>query len=308
MNLVLKQMAILFLMMGAGYVANKCRIVTQESEQLFSRMIVNIACPALIIQSVTTSGRLDSTAALFVIFGAAALYYIAVPLISKGLIRLLRVPKERAAEYESMLIYSNIGFMGLPVANSVLGPDSVLYLSIFMAVFNISVFSYGTLLMQKGSGGEARVNFKKMVNPGTVSAVLAILLYLLEVHLPDLLLQPVASIGNTTTPLAMLVIGSSLARQPVREVLREKSLYPFTVLRLLVLPVVTLAVCKCLVPDQMLAGVLVLVSAMPVASNIVMICSEMGRDFAYISKGVFFSTVFSVATLPLVSLLIGMAV
>lgn len=60
------------------------------------------------------------------IFGAAALYYIVVPFIGKGFIRLLRVPKGQAAEYESMLIYSNIGFMGLPVASSVLGPDSVL--------------------------------------------------------------------------------------------------------------------------------------------------------------------------------------
>lgn len=116
-----------------------------------------------------------------------------------------------------------------------------------------------------------------------------------------------ASIGNITTPLAMLVIGSSLARQPMKEVLREKSLYPFTVVRLLVLPALTLAVCHWLVADPMLMGVLVLVSAMPVASNVVMICSEMGKDVSYIAKGVFFSTVFSVITLPLVSVLIEMA-
>ena len=199
-----------------------------------------------------------------------------------------------------MLIYSNIGFMGIPVANAVLGQDSILYLSIFMAVFNISVFSYGTLLLQQGGGG--RADLRKMINPGTVSAVAAILLYLLQVQLPDLLLQPVASIGSTTTPLAMLVIGASLSRQPIQEVLQEKSLLPFTLLRLLVLPAVTLLACRWLIGDPMLLGVLVLVSAMPVASNIVMICSEQGRDSAYISKGVFFSTVFSVITLPLVSM------
>ena len=300
-------MLVLFLMMSVGYLANKCKVMNQQSEQLFSRLLVNIACPALIINSVTTSDRLESTGALFVIFGAAALYYIVVPFIGKGFIRLLRVPRGQAAKYESMLIYSNIGFMGLPVASSVLGPDSVLYLSIFMAVFNISVFSYGTILMQKSTGTAGKVNFKKMVNPGTLSAVLAILLYLLEVRLPGLILQPVASIGNITTPLAMLVIGSSLARQPMKEVLREKSLYPFTVVRLLVLPALTLAVCRWLVADPMLMGVLVLVSAMPVASNVVMICSEMGKDVSYIAKGVFFSTVFSVITLPLVSVLIEMA-
>ena len=176
-----------------------------------------------------------------------------------------------------------------------------------MAVFNISVFSYGTLLMQKSTGAAGGVSFKKMINPGTVSAVAALLLYLLEVHLPDIILQPVASLGGVTTPLAMLVIGSSLARQPMRQVLQEKSLCPFTVVRLLVLPVLTLLLCKGLVSDPILAGVLVLVSAMPVASNIVMICNELGKDSSYISKGVFFSTVFSIVTLPLISMLIGAA-
>lgn len=307
MTLVLKQMVVLFLMMTTGYVANKCGIMTQQSEQLFSKLIVNITCPALIINSVTTSARLESTAALFVIFGAAAAYYVMLPFVCKGIVRVLRVPAEQTAEYESMLLYSNIGFMGIPVANAVLGSDSILYLSIFMAVFNISVFSYGTLLMQKSTGAAGGVSFKKMINPGTVSAVAALLLYLLEVHLPDIILQPVASLGGVTTPLAMLVIGSSLARQPMRQVLQEKSLCPFTVVRLLVLPVLTLLLCKGLVSDPMLAGVLVLVSAMPVASNIVMICNELGKGSSYISKGVFFSTVFSIVTLPLISMLIGAA-
>lgn len=305
MTLVLQQMIVLFLMMAAGYAANRCRVMSKESEQLFSKLIVNLTCPALIINSVTTSGRLESMGALFAIFGAAAVYYVLLPLLSKGLVRLLRVPAERAAEYESMLVYSNLGFMGIPVANAVLGPDSVLYLSIFMAVFNISVFSYGTLLIQPGEGG--KVHFRKMVNPGTVSAVAAILLYLLEVQLPSLILQPVASIGSTTTPLAMLVIGSSLARQPLREVLQEKSLLPFTLLRLLALPAAVLLVCRWFLHDPMLLGALVLVSAMPVASNVVMLCNELGRDSSYISKGVFFSTVFSVVTLPLISLLLSAA-
>ena len=305
MTLVLQQMIVLFLMMAAGYAANRCRVMSKESEQLFSKLIVNLTCPALIINSVTTSGRLESMGALFAIFGAAAVYYVLLPLLSKGLVRLLRVPAERAAEYESMLVYSNLGFMGIPVANAVLGPDSVLYLSIFMAVFNISVFSYGTLLIQPGEGG--KIHFRKMVNPGTVSAVAAILLYLLEVQLPSLILQPVASIGSTTTPLAMLVIGSSLARQPLREVLQEKSLLPFTLLRLLGLPAAVLLVCRWFLHDPMLLGALVLVSAMPVASNVVMLCNELGRDSSYISKGVFFSTVFSVVTLPLISLLLSAA-
>ena len=95
MTLVLQQMIVLFLMMAAGYAANRCRVMSKESEQLFSKLIVNLTCPALIINSVTTSGRLESMGALFAIFGAAAVYYVLLPLLSKGLVRLLRVPAGR---------------------------------------------------------------------------------------------------------------------------------------------------------------------------------------------------------------------
>ena len=227
--LVLQQMIVLFLMMAAGFVAGRCGVMSRESEQLFSRLIVNLTCPDLIINNVTTSARLESLGALFVIFAAAAVYYVLLPLLSKGLVRLRRVPAGRAAEYEGMLIYSNIGFMGFPVTNAVLGQDSILYLSIFMAVFNTSVFSYGTLLLQQGRGG--RADLRKMINPGTVSAVGANLLYLLQGQLPDLPFPPGAFIGSNTTPLALLGIGASLSRHPPHGGLRERRLRPLPLLR-----------------------------------------------------------------------------
>lgn len=303
---VLQQMIVLFLMIVMGYAANHFGIMGKESERWLSKLIVNITCPALILSSVTTSARLESTAALLMIFAAAAVYYLVLPLVSKLIVKLLRIPCERAAEYESLLVYSNIGFMGIPVAKAILGQDSILYLSIFMAVFNISVFSYGTILLQVNHSGEKqKIPFKKMINPGTVTSAVAILLYVLGIRLPELVISPITSVGGITTPLAMLVIGSSLANQPLREVLSELNMLPFTVIRLLILPLVSIVLCRWLIADPMLAGILVLVSAMPSASNIVMLSHELGRDPSYISKGIFFSTVFSVITIPLVAMLMN---
>ena len=266
-----------------------------------SKLIINITCPALILSSVTTSQRLESNRMVLVIFGAAIVYYLILPFLAKGCA--LVGPRNRRSEYACMLIYSNLGFMGIPVANAVLGKEAILYISIFMAIFNISIFSYGILLLG-GTGGD-KLQFRKMINPGTVSAVAAVLLYLGSVSVPTILLDPITAVGNTTTPLAMMVIGASLANGKVRDLFTEKSMILFTILRLLILPLLAWGVCQILgVQDRLLAGALILISGMPVASNTVMLCTELNRDGDYIAKGLLISTLASVVTIPLISMLL----
>ena len=299
---VLKQMSALSLMMLTGFFANRFGILGKEAQKWLSKLLVNITCPALILSSVTTSGRLDSQQMLFMIFLAATLYYVLLPFLAKFFS--LCVAPERRSEYQSMLVYSNLGFMGIPVANAVLGKESILYISIFMAVCNISLFSYAVLLLDNGRTEGKKMQFSKMINPGTVSAVAAVLLYLLHISFPSLLLEPITSVGNATTPLAMLVIGASLANSNLKEMLSEKSMAIFTCLRLIVLPLLLWFVCKLFVTDRLLAGVLILISGMPVASNVVMLCNELNRDGDYIAKGVFFSTLFSVITIPIIAMIL----
>ena len=298
---VIKQMITLSLLMLTGFFANRFGILGRDAQKWMSKLIINITCPALILSSVTTSQRLENNRMVLIIFGAAIAYYLILPFLAKGCA--LAGPRNRRSEYTCMLIYSNLGFMGIPVANAVLGKEAILYISIFMAIFNISIFSYGIILL--GGTGGGKLQFKKMINPGTVSAVAAVLLYLGSISIPTLLLEPITAMGNTTTPLAMMVIGASLANGKVRDLFTEKSMILFTVLRLLGLPLLAWVVCQILgVQDWLLAGALILISGMPVASNTVMLCTELNRDGDYIAKGLLISTLASVVTIPLISMLL----
>ena len=298
---VVKQMITLSLLMLTGFFANRFGILGRDAQKWMSKLIINITCPALILSSVTTSQRLENNRMVLIIFGAAIAYYLILPFLAKGCA--LAGPRNRRSEYTCMLIYSNLGFMGIPVANAVLGKEAILYISIFMAIFNISIFSYGIILL--GGTGGGKLQFKKMINPGTVSAVAAVLLYLGSISIPTLLLEPITAMGNTTTPLAMMVIGASLANGKVRDLFTEKSIILFTVLRLLGLPLLAWVVCQILgVQDRLLAGALILISGMPVASNTVMLCTELNRDGDYIAKGLLISTLASVVTIPLISMLL----
>ncbi len=299
---VLKQMSTLALLMLTGYCANRFGILGKDAQKCLSKLLINITCPALILSSVTTGERLDSNQMLLMIFAAAIIYYLVLPVIARFFS--LAVAREKRSEYQCMLIYSNLGFMGIPVANAILGKESVLYISFFIAVCNISLFSYAIMLLDNRKAEGQKMQFSKMINPGTVSAVLAVLLYLFHISIPQVLLEPITSVGNTTTPLAMLLIGASLANSKPKEMFTEKSMILFTCLRLAVLPLLFWGICKLVISDRLLAGVIVLISGMPVASNIVMLCNELNRDGDYIAKGVFFSTLFSVITIPVIALIL----
>ena len=300
----LRQIVILSLMILVGYLGNLWGILGRDAQKWLTKVVLNICCPCMIINSVTTSQRLESMTTLLLIFATAISYYVFLPFLGKIINILLRIPSDHRPEYEAMLIFSNLGFMGIPVMNAVLGQESILYLSIFMAMYNVAVFGYGRILLRDPKSQDSRIDFMQMINVGSVSSLFAVLLYLLGITLPDLILEPVASLGNSTTPMAMLVIGASLANSPFLEMIRAKGMLLFSALKLLVLPLIFLGIGRLLLKDELLIGVMVLVTAMPVGSNVVMIGAEQGRDADYVAKGIFFTTLLSIITIPVISALL----
>ena len=139
---VIKQMITLSLLMLTGFFANRFGILGKDAQKWMSKLIINITCPALILSSVTTSQRLESNRMVLVIFGAAIVYYLILPFLAKGCA--LVGPRNRRSEYACMLIYSNLGFMGIPVANAVLGKEAILYISILWPFLTFTFFPMGS--------------------------------------------------------------------------------------------------------------------------------------------------------------------
>lgn len=292
-------MIILFLMISVGYAANRLGFMDSQTETKGSRLVINVTNPCLIITSVITSSRMEDSSLLTAVFLSAIVYYLLMPFIGKGLARLAGAGPDKRAEYECMLIYSNIGFIGLPVAGAVLGKEAILYIAIFSTIFNIHFFAYGILVLREGGRFQWK-QLKSCINPGTIASVLAVIFYLWNVTLPDVVLSAMTSIANVTTPMAMMIIGSSLAGYNLAAMLRNKELYVYSFFRLLLLPVATIFAAKYLLTDPLLQGAIVLISAMPAASTVVMSRKDLGKDATFCSMGIAFSTFFCVVTIPIV--------
>ncbi len=296
-------MLILLILIIIGYFASRFGVISREGEQHISKFVVNIASPLLIISSVTSAGRLSDDRLLLITFAAAVLYYVGMPFVARLLNLIFRVPERQKDQYELLMVFSNIGFMGIPVIKAIFGNEAILYVSVFMAIYNVSIYSYGYLRLQNGNGGSG-VSWKKIINPGTVAALIAIVLYLLDLHLPEIILEPVTMIGDTTTPLAMIIIGATLTKYRFREVVDDVRVWIYTALKLLIVPAAIFFAIRTFISDALLVGTITVIAGMPVGSMLTMMCSELNHDSEIIEKTTVLSTVLSVVTIPVLTLLL----
>ncbi|NLL39869.1 MAG: AEC family transporter [Clostridiales bacterium] len=298
---IISQMAVLFIILAIGYCLNKLKILDSNSNKLLTKLVLNIAMPCTIIYSVLSrkngvSGRDTAFFMLMILLTFAIAFVLVIPLP-----RLLRNQKEDSGLYRYLTVFGNVGFMGFPVAMSVFGEESAFYVALFNIPFSLLAFSVG-IMMISGSGGE--INPRLFINPSLIASVLAILIFFFKIPIPVIITKTAGQLGQLTTPVAMLVIGSTLAAIPPSEVFRQWRLYPVSFVKLIVVPLITWLVLRILIDDPLMLGVLVVLAGMPTATSATMICMEYGGNEKLASKGVFITTLFSMITIPLLVIML----
>lgn len=295
-QVVINQMIILFLVIIIGYIANKVGILDKSQNQKLSSLVLNITCPALILASVSDieSGDFKIVVQIFII---SIIIYLVLPFMGILLAKILKVPEEDRNLYKFMTIFSNIGFMGYPVIQSIFGTQALFFASICNMVFNIFCYSYGIYLIS--GDDKLSFDFKQLINPGIIFSIIAIIIYLTKWKMPQIIGETSNLIGSITTPLAMILIGSSLADIPPKEVINDIRLYPYTIIKQIIMPILFWWVLKFIVVDKVVLGVLVVLVAMPVGSSTVMFCNQYEGNVDLASKSIFITTLASVFTIPI---------
>lgn len=288
--------ATLFLMMAVGYLFGKKGMLSGETQGQLSSLLLKVVAPCIMIGSlqVDYSAELlrNMLLALGALAGTYALYGIGVRFL------FCRQEGNTRASLRFGVMFGNVGFMGLPLISSVLGSEALVFCTMSLVVFNTANWTYGTVLM-----GD-RVSLRRvLVNPGVVGMVIGISLFLLRIRLPGPVLSAVNYLGDLNTPLAMVVIGAQMAGADIPATFREKRLYLSAALKLLVMPLVTLAVLLPFGLDRMALMTIVILSACPTAGATCMFAQMFGKDTTTAARMVTLSTLLSVLTLPIVALI-----
>lgn len=296
---VFQTMLKLFLLLVLGFVLFKCHIFDEYTNKKISALIVNVASPMLIISSIAGVEGNDKNI-VFLMIGAGILMYIGFIILGKIINRIFPFPKKDWPVYECMVVFANTGFMGYPVLLDVFGQEAVFYASLIHMAFNFFVYTYAIMCLTKGDDSEFKLNFKQLLTPGIILIFVGIFIYLFDIQLPSVLMDTVNSIGSLTAPLSMMMIGSSLAVYPIKDSFTDCRSYVFAFVRLIIVPFVTMIVCRLLHINPYYANITIITNAMPVGSMVLMLATQYNANVKIVTRNIVVSTLLSVITIPIV--------
>ena len=296
---VFQTMLKLFLLLVLGFVLFKCHIFDEYTNKKISALIVNVASPMLIISSIAGVEGNDKSI-VFLMIGAGILMYIGFIILGKIINRIFPFPKKDWPVYECMVVFANTGFMGYPVLLDVFGQEAVFYASLIHMAFNFFVYTYAIMCLTKSDDSEFKLNFKQLLTPGIVLIFIGILIYLFDMQLPSVLMDTINSVGSLTAPLSMMMIGSSLAVYPIKDSFTDWRSYVFAFVRLIIVPFVTMIVCRLLHINPYYANITIITNAMPVGSMVLMLATQYNANAKIVTKNIVVSTLLSVITIPIV--------
>ena len=295
----------LFLILIVGWVGHKTKVFPAETQAALTKLVVYITTPCTILYSVLNNSNLPGVGVMVELLLMSTACYFVVAALSLLAVKLLRIQPGSRGAYVCMLLFTNCGFIGFPVVQAIFGSDAVLYAAILNIPFYPFLYTLGVYLLSKDAADrglgqtEIALSWKTFVSPCMIASVAAIVLALTGLKFPAVLTQTIGTIGNITTPGALLVIGISIAKQPLKQMLGNAKIYLMSALRLIVLPVLIWAVLHLFLHDATILSVIVVTFAMPTATMVSMLADEYGSDQPATVQGVFLTTLFSMVTIPI---------
>ena len=301
-----QQVAELFILIGLGALGAKTGLLRPEGKQTLSNLLVNLVVPAMIINSYRmefSAEILHNLMAAFALSTLSILLGLIITLLFTARSRDSRTPIFRFA-----CVFSNAGYMGLPLISALFGSEGLLYASAFFTMFNLLLWTLGYSMVSGSSDPKAVV--KSLAHTPAIYAVLVgLAIYLLQIPIPALLAQPISLLGAMNTPLSMLITGMLIAAGNLKSIVCSRPIWKLAAMRMLVIPALCLGAFALLGLFRfgMAAQVVLLLECCPAAAITSVFAVQFGHDEQFAAGCVVLTTLLSILTLPLCALVLTMA-
>lgn len=289
-------MASQMLLLAIGALCTVKGYITEDSRSSFTHVLLNILMPAMVFQSFKTIEVSQLQIGLQALIASFILYTLNA-FFGHLFYRDQRDDRRRLLHYATLI--NNVGLAGQPLASSMYGPMGTVLTSIYLIPHRIYMWTVGVQILSGQPSQKGQGVFKKLItNPNILSVIFGLALGLSPWQLPAFIDRPLSALGGAVAPLAALVIGSILATIDFKE-LFEPGILRFTFIRLLIIPVTILTVCKLLNIDETLTGVLTIMASMPAGTATALLANQYGLDDQYASKLILVSTLGCAITIPI---------
>ncbi len=290
------QTAVLFILIAVGFLCSKRGFFSEKSIGELSRFVLYVVTPCVIVDSFHRPFDSTMLKGLVISAGAAALVHLLNITLAHIFIREKDTSARSVMRYAS--VFSNCGYMSLPIQNMILGSDGVFYCAIFIGVFTLFTWTYGLIIM---GGNLGDIKLKRLaLNPGILGILVGMFFFLTPFSLPQILHIPIKGLAAMNTPLPMVIIGFYLSRINSLAVFGSRQVMLVVILRLVLSPILSLFIlCFLGLRETMLISLVISASA-PAAANTVMFASLFRKNSELAVLIMSFTTLLSIITIPLI--------
>ena len=312
---VAQKVGLLFILIALGFVCQKIKFLTDEANQCMANIVMYFVTPCVIINAFgasvyTEGGLLGILRNIAVVAIASAVFHIVMILAVYPIFRSGNENRRRVMRFAA--VFSNAGFIALPLAQALIDNESchegALYAAVFLAVFNIVLWTWGLIDM---SGEKKAMNRKKILfNPGIIGVAVGLLIFTSPLYLsfgdtagirfPSLISDALSAVSALNLPLPMFMVGYYLGKADLISAFRDGWSYVCMAVRLIVFPMALLGILYlCGVRGNVLT-VLVIGASAPVGATTTIFSAKFNRDTDLSVRLVSLSTILSMLTMPII--------
>ena len=303
MDRIINSVMLIMLLMGTGCFFASKNVLGEQSNKLFSYLVLNLCLPCLIILGLTSrftrAGLIKSTQWLGLSFAILIVFIIVARLTSfSSFIK-------RKELYQLSFVFANTVFIGLPVNIALFGDESIPYIFLFYFANTTFFWTYGVYCVR--GGGSIKDGFKKLMTPATISFFVGILMIVFDINVPAFLEPYMRYVGGMTTPMAMLYLGTAIYSLGIKSLKPDFESVISLAVRFILAPLIGFIIIKIadgfLTLPVILKKVYFIQNTMPIMTNVAILSGYYNKNPEEASKLVGLSTILVVITIPLYAVL-----
>ncbi len=290
-TIVMQQMGVISILVIIGIYLYKTEVVDSTVSKKLSIIVMDICNPALILASILSGNITATHDDLITAMILGAIFYLGLVVLGFIFPSIIKADSNNSRFYNVMTVYTNVGFIGIPVARAILPDNAILYV-----IYSLLFYTHGIVVL---SNGKEKMSIGKMFSPGTIMALLALVVFWFNIKPPLIISNSVSFIGNATVFLSMTLLGVNIARSEITRGLKNIRIWIYIILRMILLPIVMFFALKAIHCDSITIMALCLMALMPIGNLPLIQAEKTGEDTTLLSSAIAITTVVSIFTITI---------
>lgn len=291
----------------AGYALIARKIVSEEGLETLSRLVVGLFLPLFMFTEIISRFNLRDFPYWWIFPLLSLLLTAAGYALGLIVLRFDRSLKGQEGSFLGISTFQNSGYLPLPLVAGMLPPDLAsdmfIYIFLFLLGFNMTIFSFGVVILSRGCSDASKRNvcYKDMFNAPVIATIAALVVVFLRLQdfIPPVLMRPGQMLGRCAIPLSIFVVGGNLALIRIHSLKNIRPLAIGLAIKLLILPLAMLFLLFVFKPRPLVGLLLIIQACMPPAAFLSVIARNEKLEEELVNQAILYGHILAILTIPL---------